>query len=459
MGVDVNEEYLKFLSSKAPKPIAYGIEPAPMPGHLWDFAAAATAFCIRQGRAALFLDTGLSKTRCQLEFLKQAIAASNGVGLLLTELAVARQIETEGLSLGYDCRVVREQEDVAPGINICNYDRINKLDASVFGAVSLDESDILKDFTGAISRALIVLFADTPFRLCATATPAPNDHIELGMHAEFLGVMPQADMLVRWFINDTSDTGTWRLKGHAISQFWDWCASWAVMASSPEDLGFDGAQFVLPPLDIVRHRVSADVTLMDGLFATNVSATEMHKIKRQTAEVRAQTVADLVMTEPDEPWLIWVDTNYEQDAILRLIPNAIDIRGSMTPEKKEAGLIEFLTSGRPLVTKGTIAGRGMNYQHCARQAFVGRSFSYRDWYQMVRRSWRFGQKRSVKIHLVVAEGEDQIGRVIDRKADAHASMKANMLAASRRSIGRSSQVKVPYNPTYEGVLPSWLQSA
>lgn len=449
-------EYIKFLAGKAPKPIANGVEPSAMPPHLFDYQAAATGFCIRQGRAALFLDTGLGKTACELEFAKQGSAATNGFALILTPLAVARQIEAEGRRFGYDCRVIRDQSEAKPGINICNYDRLDKLDPSAFGCVALDESSILKSFTGSTTRALIAAFKDTRFRLCATATPAPNDHTELGNHAEFLGIMPQSDMLVRWFINDTNDTGTWRLKGHAALHFWDWCASWAVMASSPDDLGFDGSRFVLPPLEIVRHKVSAEIVPSDGLFGFDVSATEIFKLKRQTAQVRSEAVAALVAAEPHESWLIWVDTDYEADAIMALVPNAIDVRGSQPPDRKEEGLMLFLTSGRPLVTKGKIAGQGLNYQHCARQAFVGRSFSYEAWYQMVRRSWRFGQRRPVKVHLIVAEGEDQIGRVIDEKSDMHEAMKANMRAAARRSMGQSSIVKVVYEPKHEGRLPLWL---
>lgn len=449
-------EYASFLLGKAPKPMASGIEPSAMPPHLFDYQAAATAFCIRQGRAALFLDTGLGKTVCELEFARQTGDASNGCALILTPLAVARQIEAEGRRFGYNCQVIRDQSEVGPGISICNYDRLDKLDCGAFGSIILDESSILKSFTGATTRALIAAFAATRFRLCATATPAPNDHTELGNHAEFLGVMNQADMLVRWFINDTNDTGTWRLKGHAATQFWDWCASWAVMASSPDDLGFDGSRFVLPPLEIIRHQVRAEIVPDDGLFGFNVSATEIFKLKRQTANVRADAVSALVTAEPHEPWLIWVDTDNEADAVIDRIPNAIDVRGSMTPERKEQGLSEFLTSGRPMVTKSKIAGAGMNYQHCARQAFVGRSFSYEAWYQAVRRCWRFGQIRPVHVHLIVAEGEDQIGRVIDRKSEDHEAMKENMRAASRRSVSKSSEVKVPYAPTHEGKLPTWL---
>lgn len=457
--VEMTPEYLSFLAGKAPRALATGTEPSAMPAHLFDYQVAATAFCIRQGRAALFLDTGLGKTICELEFARQTAAASNGWSLILTPLAVARQIEAEGIRFGYDCRVIRDQSEAGPGINICNYDRLDKLDPSAFGSAILDESSILKSFTGATTRALTAAFASTPFRLCATATPAPNDHTELGTHAEFLGVMPHADMLVRWFINDTRDTGTWRLKGHAATKFWDWCASWAVMASTPEDLGFDGSRFVLPPLHIRRHKVTANITPDDGLFGFNVSATEMFALKRQTAEVRAAEVARIVGAEPSESWLIWVDTDHEADAVMRMLPNAIDVRGSMAPERKEDGLIAFVTSGRPLVTKSRIAGQGMNYQHCARQAFVGRSFSYEAWYQAVRRSWRFGQTRPVHVHLIVAEGEDQIGRVIDQKSSDHEAMKANMRSASRRATAQSSAVKVPYTPTHTGRLPRWLSAA
>ena len=453
-------EYRDFLLAKAPRARAIGVTPLLMPPHMFDYQIAATSFCLRQGRAALFLDTGLGKTICELEFSRQAQTVNSCPSLILTPLAVARQIEAEGHRFGYDCHVIREMSDVRPGINICNYDRLDKLDPSVFGCIVLDESSILKSFSGATTRLLTAMFVDTPFRLCATATPAPNDHTELGTHSEFLGVMPQADMHVRWFINDTNDTGTWRLKGHAQTHFWNWVASWAVMASSPDDLGFDGSRFVLPPMSIHRHHVSADIKPNDGLlFGFNVSATDIFKLKRQTAAVRAAEVARLVATEPNEPWLIWVDTDNEADEVLSGLPNAIDVRGSMTPERKEEGLLAFITSGRPLVTKAKIAGQGLNYQHCARQIFVGRSFSYEQWYQCVRRCWRFGQTRSVHVHLIVAEGEDQIGRVIDRKAEGHATMKEAMRDASRRAIGQTSQVRIAYDPQYVGRLPSWLSVA
>lgn len=453
-------EYEAFLAAKAPRAAASGIAPGPMPDHLFDFAGLAAGFGLRLARAAVFYDTGLTKTRIQLEFCAQANAAANGVALILTPLAVARQFEAEGLALGYDCRVVREQSDVKPGINICNYDRLDKLDPSAFGCVCLDESSILKNFTGKTSRALIDAFADTPFRLCASATPAPNDHVELGTHAEFLGVMSQSDMLTRWFINDSSNTGTWRLKGHAHEAFWDWVSSWAIMASSPEDLGFDGSRFILPPLNIHKMRAVGEVKPMPGmLFAGDVSATTMHATKRATASNRANEVAKLVHAEPTEPWMVFCDTDMEAACLRALIPDATEVRGSMTPERKESAIAAYLDgTRRVMISKPSIMGAGLNLQFCARMAFVGRTFSYQAWYQAVRRCWRFGQTRPVEVYLIVAEGEDQIGRVIDRKAEAHAAMKEAMIAASRRSLGVSQATQVAYNPTFSGRVPTWMVS-
>ncbi|MCX7178008.1 MAG: helicase [Proteobacteria bacterium] len=455
-------EYAKFLATKAPAAVAVGIEPSPMPDHLFDFQANVTAFALRQGRAALFLDTGMGKTRCQLEWAKQAAAATNRWALILTPLAVARQIEREGLALGYDCRVIREMEDAAPGINICNYDRLDKLHPERFGAVSLDESSVLKSFTGATTRALIAAFRDHRFKLCATATPAPNDHMELGQHAEFLGLMSSVEMLTRWFINDTATASQhWRIKGHAEQAFWDWMASWARCAETPADLGYDGSKFILPALNVIRHKVAGDVRPAAGsLFVEDMSATNIHAIKRQTAEARADAVADLIAAEPDEAWLIWVDTDYEADAVNKRIKSAVEVRGSHTPERKENMLLGFATGDvQILLTKTGIAGAGMNYQRCARMAFVGRSFSYESWYQAVRRCWRFGQTRPVDVHIAVAEGEEQIGRVITRKAEGHTKMKRAMADAMKRALGQVAVVKVPYNPTYIGRLPSWLKSA
>lgn len=451
--------YADFLAAKTliAQPTGLANVP-PIAGHLFDFQRGCVEFGLQAGSWGLFLDTGLGKTRCQLEWAAHAAEASNGKALILTPLAVARQIEREGLDCGYQVRVIRSQDEAGEGINVCNYDRLHLLAPDEFGAVSLDEASILKNFVGRVSSSLISAFAGHRFRCAATATPAPNDHTELAQHASFLGVMNRDEMLVRWFINDSGDTKSWRLKGHAVTPFFDWMSSWARMAEHPRDLGDDLAGFDLQPLQILRHTAEEPETpIMGGLFGGDVSATGIHDLKRQTVTARAKVVADLVLGDPSEPWIVWCDTDYEADALLAVLPGAVDVRGSQSIEKKEASLAAFSDGTvRVLISKPSVCGWGLNWQHCARIAFVGRSFSYEAWYQAVRRCWRFGQTRRVQVHLVVAEGEDAIGRIIDRKADSHAHLRAEMKAAMRRSVGRASVRRVAYHPTHEGRLPSWL---
>lgn len=457
----MNPAYQEFLARKAPRAQSSGFEPSSLPDHLFDFQKECVAFCLRQGRAGLYLDTGLGKTRCQLEWAAQSAEKSNGKALLLTPLAVAKQIEREAKALGYEACVIREQSDARDGINICNYDRLDKIDADAFGAVSLDESSILKSFGGKTSEAIINLFAAHRFRMSATATPAPNDHMELGNQASFLGVMPANEMLMRWFINDTKEASQqWRLKGHAADDFWDWMASWSRMAQNPEDLGFDGSRYVLPPLNVIRHKAAgSNVKPQDGsLFVSDMSATNMHDVKRQTAGARADLIAALA-DNPD-PFIIWTDTDYEADAVKSRIPNAVEVRGSMRIEQKEDNLEAFaLGQARVIITKPSVAGFGLNWQHAPAMGFVGRSFSYEAWYQAVRRSWRFGQTKPVNVHIAVAEGEDQIGRVIDRKAGNHDMMRDAMTKAMRRAVNRGAAKKVAYHPTFTGRFPSWLKSS
>lgn len=456
------DAYLSFLASKVARAPMRGLDNVPtLAGHLFPFQAHCVDFALRAGSAGIFLDTGLGKTAVELEWCHHAAAATNGRALILTPLAVARQIEAEAKRWGYEARVIREQADAGPGINICNYDRLDKLNAATFGAVALDEASILKSFGGKTSRALIEMFRDHAYRLAATATPAPNDHMELGQYAEFLGVMASNEMLSRWFISDQTEMGRYRLKGHATEDFWSWMASWARMAEKPVDLGDGSVSFDLPPLNVSRHRAKeTDLRGGEGLFATvEMSATKMHEVKRQTADARADVVAGLVEVEAAEAWVIWVDTDYEADAIKAALPSAVEVRGSQSIETKEATLAAFAAGDvRHLITKPSLTGFGLNWQHCARMAYVGRSFSYETYYQSVRRCWRFGQKRPVEVHLIVAEGEAEIGRVIDRKAADHASMKRAMKSAMARAQ-RSSEVKVPYNPTHLGRWPAWLSAA
>jgi hypothetical protein len=455
----ISQEYAEFLSRKVIRAKDRGISSVPkLASHLFPFQASCVEFSLRAGSAGNFLSTGLGKTACELEWSAQAAEATNGKALILAPLSVGWQIAKEAERWGYDARVIRQQDEARAGINICNYDRLDSLDPSAFGAVALDESSILKSFGGKTSRSLIAAFADHRFRLSATATPAPNDHMELGQQSDFLGVMPASEMLMRWFINDTSTASQeWRLKKHAVNDFWDWCASWARMAEMPSDLGGDDAGFVLPALKVIRHQAEASPIKGSDLFGmVDMSATSMHDVKRKTATNRAQRIADLVSSD-SETWVIWCDTDYEADAIKALLPNVAEVRGSHSADQKEATLRAFADGSiRVILTKPSICGFGLNWQHCARTAFVGRTFSYETWYQAVRRFWRFGQKRIVEAHLVVAEGEDAIARVIDRKADDHASMKIAMRAAMLRATEKSVQRKTIYQPKHMGKMPAWL---
>ena len=460
----MKKEYAEFLASKAVRAPMRGLKSVPvLAPHLFNYQASAVAHALQAGGAGCFLDTGLGKTECQLEFLRHGMEATNGRGLLLTPLAVAQQTRRRAEKWGYEARVIRDQSEAGDGINICNYDRLDKIDPAAFGAVSLDEASILKSFTGKTTRALIEAFRGHRFKLAATATPAPNDHMELGNYAEFLEIMQANEMLSRWFINDTSTASQeWRLKGHAEADFWDWLASWARCAELPSDLGGDDTGFILPELSIHRHRAAeTEIKGGEGLFASvSMSATNMHEVKRQTSEARAAKIAEVIAREPNEVWLIWCDTDYEADALKAVIGDAIEVRGSQPVEKKEELLEAFGTGqARRLITKPSLAGFGLDWSHCARMAFVGRSYSYETFYQAVRRCQRFGQKRQVQVHIAVAEGEAEIGRIVERKTADHQKMKAAMRAAMARAKDAARVARVPYQPKHKGRLPTWLKSA
>lgn len=457
--------YLDFIARKAVKASKRGLRDVPeLAPHLFDFQRLCVEFALRAGSCGLFLDTGLGKTECQLEWCQKAIEATGDKALILTPLAVAGQTKRRADRWGYEARVIREQSDAGPGINIVNYDRLDKIDPDAFGIVSLDESSILKSFTGKTTRALVEAFRHAQFRLAATATPAPNDHMELGNHADFLGVMSGNEMLSRFFINDTSTASQeWRLKGHAVDAFWDWVSSWARAAEKPSDLGGDDAGFILRPFNVRRHGAAdstIDRDLADLFGAPVLSATTLHDVKRQTSRARAEAVAGIVAQEPDDAWLIWCDTDYEADALKAALPTATEVRGSMSIDEKEDRLTAFANGeARHLIAKPAMCGFGLDWSHCARMVFVGRSYSYESYYQAVRRCWRFGQEREVVVHVVVAEGENEIGRVVDRKAGDHDKMKRAMRDAMRRAIGQTAATKVPYLPDATTRLAPWIRSA
>lgn len=426
-------------------------------------------FALRAGRAAHFLDTGLGKSFAALEYGRVVVEHTNKPALMLAPLAVGPQHEREAQRWGIDA-VFRREADPSDRarIVITNYERLDKFDLSQFGCAILDESSILKSFTGITTRKLIDVFKNTRFRLSATATPAPNDHMELGQQSAFLGVMAANEMLSRWFISDQAQMGRYRLKRAAAKSFWEWMASWSRCIGMPSDVGFPDDGYVLPELVTHRHVIRADVSgdageERDGqarMFRLpEMSATSIHREKRMTVRARAEKVAELVAADPSEAWIIWCDTDYEADALREAMPDAFEVRGSHLPEIKERRLDAFSRGEiKHLISKPSVAGYGLNWQHCARMAFVGLSFSYESYYQAVRRCWRFGQTRPVHVHVVCADTEAAIGQAIARKAGDHELMKREMTAAMSRAV-LSSSVMNDYSPAKSSPLPKFMRVA
>lgn len=455
------DPYELFLRSKAVKTPPRGFDPRPVNESLFGYQRDVVQFAIRQGSAALFMDTGLGKTACELEWCNQIVEHTNAPTLILTPLAVAAQTAREAGKFGYDARVVRSADEVRPGINITNYDRMDRFDVSVFAGVALDESSILKNFTGKTRNMLVQSFRDTPYKLAATATPSPNDHTELGNHSEFLGVLNHCDMLPRWFINDTADTGEWRLKGHAVKPFWDWVSSWSRCVSRPSDIGHSDDGFILPPIEMIQYEIPfhREAGEFDLFHVPDLSATGIHREKRASMDVRAAKLAE-VINDDSETWVVWVETDYEADAIMAVLKDAIELRGSDSIEKKERVLEQFSNGEiRVLVTKPSIAGFGMNWQHCARTAFVGVSYSYEMFYQAVRRFWRFGQKRSVQVHVAMTSVEQQIWAAVAEKSASHDDLKREMREAMQRNAMTKQTVRNIYVPQQQAILPPWLRNA
>jgi hypothetical protein len=457
------DSYDSIIAAKRRNTPTVGFDAPIEHGWLFPFQRHAVRWALAGGRRALFEDTGLGKSRQILAYADAVERHTGGRVIIIAPLAVGPQIAQEAAAIGLDGVAFSQSPSVSARVVVTNYDAIDKFDAVEFAGVAMDESGILKNFMGRMRQGLTDRFAPTPYKLCATATPAPNDFEELGCHSEFLGCGSRTEMLARFFVNDSSDTGTWRLKGHAVDSFWDWVASWAMCAGRPSDVGpYDDTAYILPKLHIARHIVNVDLTegREDGsLFrAANLSATGLHGEKRRTAIPKAIRAAEIIAEEPDEPWLIWCDTDYEAEAIRAHVPGLVEVSGSMSPEMKADRLLGFAGGSVPrILTKVKIAGWGLNFQRCARMIFAGGSYSYEAFYQAVRRCWRFGQRREVVAHVVMAYTEQHLWDVVNGKGLGHDAMKEAMFAASRRAQGALPPTLGTYNPTYAGRLPAWLE--
>ena len=465
-------DYSSFLDNKritAPS-AGFDVSPDALPCGMRDDQSAVTRWAIGRGKGAIWADCGLGKTYDELIYADIVARETRRPVLILAPSAVSRQTVEEAKKFGIDARLVASASDVGPGINITNYEKLHKFDAGVFTGVVLDESSILKAYDGKTRNAIIEAFSNTPYKLACTATPSPNDFMEIGNHAQFLGVMSHSEMLATFFTHDGGDTSKWRLKGHAQSEFWKWVCSWAVLLSKPSDLGFSDAGFELPPIYRHQHEVKVEHQgqAADGaqmyLFAVEARTMAERRNARKVSIVdRVEAARLLVASEPDEQWLIWCNLNAESEALTRAIPGAVEVTGSDSEAHKEQAAIDFVRGNiQTLVTKPSIFGYGLNFQNCARSAIVGLSDSFEDLYQLERRIWRFGQKRDVHIHYITSELEGQVVRNIERKQQQYEEMTAGMLAhmreINRQNVRGLVRDTTAYEPGQPMRLPAWVRS-
>lgn len=399
--------------------------------NLFDYQKEIVTRACDHGNYALFMDTGLGKSITQMNYADAVNRYTNKPVLMLAPLAVVYQMLKEAGKFGFELNHAKDNNSIKNGLNITNYESLHKLDSSRFECIVLDESSILKSFNGKTKQYLVEDFKGTPYKLACTATPSPNDFMEIGNHSEFLGVMESYEMIMRYFINDTMNAGGYRLKGHGENEFWSWIASWAECLTSPADLGYDGSMHVLPSLNEIYHEISHDDCSYEsnGLlfeFAES-NATTIGKNKRKTIEERAQKVAEL---QTDEPHLVWCDTNDEADRLKEAMPWAVEVRGSDKEEKKAKTAMAFANGEiRTLISKASIFGYGMNFQNIHNMTFTGLNYSYESYYQAVRRMYRFGQKNEVNVNIIVADNERTILDAIHRKKAQHEKMKSSMQKA------------------------------
>ncbi len=424
-------DYQRFIESKryvmADDPIGeVSIDP-----NLFDFQEAVVRWAVAKGRACVFAGTGLGKTIMQCEWARHV----PGKRLIVAPLAVATQTAAEAESkIGLTVKHIKEPSQVdGDGVYVSNYERALSLDVKWDGVV-LDESSILKSHDGAYRKGLTDMFSRTRYKLCCTATPAPNDLMELANHAEFIGAMTRLECLATFFTHDGGDTSKWRLKRHAVKDFWDWVSSWAVAFDSPSDIGFDGARFILPELKTFEHRCHVDTGGQGGLFGDqDPGATKLYTVLRNSQAQRVEIASRLVSAEPDEQWCVWCHTNDEQDELEASISGAVGVRGDDHPDYKEKSLLGFAKGDfRVLVTKPKIAGFGMNWQNCRRTVFASVTYSYEQQYQAVRRFWRFGQTKPVHVHTITANTEESVMSAVNFKAAVHSSIARSMSGNFKR---------------------------
>ena len=452
------DQYRQFLETKktAIPNSGFDVEEKDMNPSLFPFQAHCVKVALKCGKYALFENTGLGKTIQQLEWSWQVHNHNGGDVIIIAPLAVVGQTIDEGCKFGYKVARVGDSGD---GIYITNYDQIPNIDASEYVGVVLDESSILKNFDGATKQLIIDTFKTTPYKLACTATPSPNDVMELGNHAEFLDVMSRNEMLAMYFIHDGGNTSSWRLKGHCEQMFWDFVSGWATMIEKPSDIGFSDDGYILPPLHLIEDHIETKKRDNWALFNDMaVNATNYNEELRQTVEERMDRVAEIVNSRPDDNFIIWIKQDKEGDILRSLIPDAVEVRGSERPDVKESKLLGFgKNEFRVLVTKLKIAQFGLNYQNCHNQIFASLDFSFESTYQGIRRCYRFGQTEEVNIILICTDTMQNVRETIQRKQDAFENMQRKMTAATNRNVSAKDKFKQTKG-TVEMTIPQFIKS-
>lgn len=464
MTVDDYDAFLKRKHVRHTKS-GFDVDPFALNPKAFEWQRVVVAWALRTGRCLLSEDCGLGKSLQSLMWAEQVVKRSGGKVILLCPLAVQRQFVRESEKFGVAVRVgvCESQDDVRDGISVTNYEKLHHFKPKEFVGVVLDEAQILKSYTGVTKRMLCNEFADHPYKLTCSATPAPNDRMEIGNQSEFLGVMRSTEMLARWFINAGDKVGSYRLRKHGEEDFWRWMSTWAMCLSSPSDIGFDASGYKLPPLKMHEHVVNNAIE-SGFLFNTgsgSVSATNVHKEKRSVLGERADKVAEIVNGN-DETWAVWCDTDYEADALTERIPDAIEVRGSM-PIKRKEELLEQFSSGnaRVIVTKPKVGGLGLNWQHAAHTTWFA-GYSFEQFYQAIRRLYRFGQKRPVNVHIVRTENEASILEAVRKKEVEHTELQCEvarlMSANMRHELGLTNKQLAASSGGQRLAAPSWLVS-
>lgn len=432
----------------------FDIDKSKLNPRMFDFEKDIVRWALKKGRACIFAGCGLGKTLCQLEWAYRIHLHTGGNVLIVAPLTVADQTRREAEKFGYTAKVCESQKDCIDGINITNYEKLEKFVANKFIAVVLDESSILKSYTGKVRNQIIDMFSQTPYKLACTATPAPNDYMELGNHSEFCGVMTRAEMLSMFFVHDGGQTSKWRLKGHAKNVFWQWMSTWAVFLENPKDLGYVESGYDLPSLHINEIIVDGDVPVVESM-----TLTERRKARKESLDLRCQKAAELV-NNSDEQWIVWCDLNAESEKLHELINDSVEVKGSDNPKHKSDAILGF-TDGeiKSLVTKASIAGYGINWQNCHNMIFTGLSDSFESFYQAVRRCWRFGQDKEVNVYIIISAKEGCVKENIERKQADFDAMRDAMIdltkEITKNELRRTCRIVTPYEPHVKMELPDW----